>query len=200
MSTKTSVSVLDTGVANVASVLYSLERIGCKGGLTSDPDVLKNSSHVILPGVGTATALFARLHALELIECLRGLTQPVLGICLGMQALYAYSEEGEISCLSILNGRVRRLAPVGGQTVPHMGWNQVHRVADSRLLKDLPESSNFYFVHSYGAEVDTAAVAVTDHGGQFAAVVESANWFGTQFHPERSGAMGERLLSNFLKI
>lgn len=198
------ITVLDTGIANAASVLYALERLGHKPLLSHDPEDLTSSSKIILPGVGTATALFERLHSLELMDCLRRLKQPVLGICLGMQALYTHSEEGETTCLGILKGRVTRLSAHSnfGQTltVPHMGWNQIHQVRESRLLREIPENSNFYYVHSFAAALDTTTVATTEYGSQFSAVVEFENWFGTQFHPERSGSWGEKLLSNFLDL
>ena len=202
------IAVLDTGIANAASVLYAIERIGYAAVLTDDPEKLLKSSHVILPGVGTASALLRRLQSQELKACIRDLTQPVLGICLGMQVLYDFSEEGNTSCLGVFNGSVRRLNPSGNSfekqsgnlPVPHMGWNQVKSVRDSQLLKGVPEESYFYFVHSFCAPIQTETVAITEYGENVAAVVESDQWFGTQFHPERSGLMGEKVIKNFLSL
>lgn len=194
------IAVLDTGFANAASVLYAIERIGHHSLLTRDPEQILKSSRVILPGLGTASALMSALHAQELKNCLQSLTQPVLGICLGMQSLYEFSEEGNVKCLEIFKGSVKKIIPRENMAIPHMGWNQVNRSQESLLLKEIPNDSYFYFVHSYQVPEGKETVAFTEYGTQIPAVIESSHWFGTQFHPERSGTLGEKLIKNFLNL
>ena len=194
------ISVVDTGVANSASVLYALERLGYKGELTANPELIRKSQHVILPGVGTASACMEKLIDRGLDECLRGLSQPVLGICLGMQMLYSQSDEGNVECLKVFEGRVRKLVPPNHLPIPHMGWNRVSQVRKSRLLENIVDGTHFYFLHSFRVPEGSEIVAVSHYGEVVPAVVEQGNWFGTQFHPERSGAAGEQLLRNFLNL
>lgn len=198
------ITVLDTGLANASSVIYALDRIGVKSHLSRDPDFVTKSSRVIIPGVGTANALMCLLNSSELGETIKKLKQPVLGICLGMQAFYEFSDEGGVKCLGLLKGRVTRLQPEGNLPIPHMGWNRVVGVASSSLsqsilFKGIAADSHFYFVHSYRAPSANETVALTNHGETIPAAIEFQNWFGTQFHPERSGEVGERVLRNFLK-
>ena len=194
------IGVLDTQIANASSVLYSLERLGFSAQMTQDPDTLSKCSHVILPGVGTAKALMSRIQSLEIRNCLLELKQPTLGICLGMQALYTFSEEGGVDCLGIFSGKVSQIQAPAGFSIPHMGWNQVKPCRDSRLLNGIEKDASFYFVHSFCVPSGSETSAYTDHGVSIPAVVERGNWFGTQFHPERSGVVGERLLLNFLNL
>lgn len=200
------ITVLNTGLANAASVLYAIERLGYSATLTDDPDQIQQSSRVILPGVGTASALMKHLQSHELNECLNSLTQPVLGICLGMQAFYEFSEEGGVNCLGIFPGQVKKITPVPNTTlpqplpIPHMGWNQVIPTKNSLLLKGIPNESHFYFVHSFRVPLGSETVAFTEYGEEIPAVIESSHWFGTQFHPERSGKIGEKVLRNFLTL
>ena len=194
------ITILNTGVANISSVLYALERIGFAATVTDQPDLISKSSHVILPGVGTASALIANLKSRKLESCLKNLKQPVLGICLGMQVMYEHSEEGNADCLGIFKGSVQRLHPTGHLPVPHMGWNQVKIERPSQLFNGIPDKSHFYYVHSYRAPVQSEVSATSDYGEIIPAAVEHSNWFGTQFHPERSGEVGEKLLRNFLAL
>lgn len=194
------ITIVNTGVANIASVLYALERLGKTAQVTQDAKEIAAASHVILPGVGTASASMINLQKADLENALRLLTQPVLGICLGMQLLYDYSTEGEARCLGILNGTVKRLNPEPALPVPHMGWNQVKKTRDSRLLEGLPDASHFYFVHSFRAPDGPEVAGVTDYAENIPAVIEYKNWFGAQFHPERSGEAGEKVLRNFLSL
>lgn len=198
------VVLIDGGGANLGSVRYALERLGARVCTSVEPAVINSAARVILPGVGAAAAGMARLHALGLVDVIRGLRQPLLGICLGMQLMYESSEEGDVECLGLLRGRVTRLAPRDRITdapavrVPHMGWNRLRAVRDHELLADIDDGAQAYFVHGYAAPVGTATLATATHGCDFSAVVGDGLRFGAQFHPERSAAVGARLLRNFL--
>ena len=192
------VAVVDSGGANIASVLQALQRLGASAELTSDPQRIRAATHVLLPGVGAAVPAMRLLRERGLDRLLRSLTQPLLGICLGMQLLYAHSEEGDCECLGLLPGQVARLQPAAGIRVPHIGWNRMHALRRSSLLDGVEADAHVYFVHGYAAPVDAACIASSEHGGAFAAAVQHGNVFGTQFHPERSAAAGARVLANFL--
>lgn len=187
------IAIVDTGGANLASVVNALNRLQQKAELTQDPDLLKRASHVILPGVGAGRDAMERVRKADLIEAVRELKQPVLGICLGMQLLFDSSEEGNVDCLGIIPGRVRKLAQL---VVPHMGWNQVEGTGP--LYKGLAENSYFYFVHSFVVPEGPWVTGRFDYGGKFTASIEKDNFFGVQFHPERSAGAGHELLRNFL--
>jgi len=193
------VAIIDGGGANIASLQFALARLGVAADLTADPAAIGAASHVILPGVGAARSAMERLRQAGLDALIPRLTQPVLGICLGLQLLFDRSEEEAADCLGILKGTVRHFAPAPGRPVPHMGWNQITGTRDSALLDGIPDGSHFYFVHSYAAELGTATVARTDYGWPFSAVVQAGNFLATQFHPERSGPLGARVLDNFLR-
>lgn len=193
------VILVDSGGSNIGSLRFALQRLGVDACLTDDADAIRKADHVILPGVGAAGMGMARLHERGLVDTVRGLTQPVLGVCLGMQLLFEHSEEGDTPCLGILPGRLRRFDGAALR-VPHMGWNAL-RVERAAPLLDGIESGTFvYFVHSYAAPVGAAMLASCDYGTVFSAVVRSGNFFGMQFHPERSGEVGARLLRNFLEL
>ncbi|MBW3549407.1 MAG: imidazole glycerol phosphate synthase subunit HisH [Proteobacteria bacterium] len=192
------VVLIDAGGANIGSVRYALQRLGTDAQLSADPAVICAADRVILPGVGAAAPAMARLHALGLVDLIQQLRQPLLGICLGMQLLYDSSEEGDVACLGLLPGRVRRLRPAPGVRVPHMGWNRLQPMAQSPLLEGLTGQSQAYFVHSFAAPLTGDTLASSTHGEAFAAVVGRGNCFGAQFHPERSATTGARLLENFL--
>jgi glutamine amidotransferase len=194
------VALVDSGGANIGSVRYALERLGAVAALTSDAGQILAADRVILPGVGAAAPAMTRLHELGLVETLRSLTQPLLGICLGMQLLFERSEEGNVECLARLPGTVRRMRARAGVRVPHMGWNALQPVRESPLLDGIAPGAQAYFVHSYAASPGADGVATCTHGEPFAAVVERGNVAGAQFHPERSGAVGARLLANFLRV
>jgi len=155
---------------------------------------------VTLPGVGAAAVGMGRLHCLGLAAVIPTLTQPVLGICLGMQLLFAGSEEGDTECLGILPARVTRFPDRQGFPVPHMGWNQIVPRSASALTHGLGDDAYVYFVHSYAAPIGPWTEAVTDYGGAFSAIVRHANFHGAQFHPERSSRAGQRVLANFLAL
>ncbi len=196
----TDVAIIANGGANIASLRFALDRLGASSQLTADADELRRAPRVILPGVGAAADAMQRLRSLGLAAAIPTLKQPVLGICLGMQLLFASSEEGETECLGILPGRVSRFPDREGFPVPHMGWNQLVARAESPLTRGLDEGAYVYFVHSYAAPVGPWTDAVTDYGGEFSAVVRHGNFHGTQFHPERSSRAGQRLLANFLEL
>jgi glutamine amidotransferase len=194
------VAVVDSGVANLASVLAALRRLGAEASVTSDKGTIRAADHVILPGVGSAAAGMARLQANDLIDALRELARPVLGICLGMQLLFEFSEEnGGTRGLGIVPGKVTRLHASPSVPVPHMGWNQlIVRRPVHRMLRNVQDGSFVYFVHGYAAPPDDTALATTEHGHSFTAIVEWKNYLGCQFHPERSGTVGAQILKNFL--
>lgn len=191
------IAVVDTGGANLASVGNALTRLGQEYVVTGDPGVIEGAPHVILPGVGAAADSMQRLEDSGLVECLRALEQPCLGICLGMQLLFDGSEEGDVDCLGIMPGKVERMQPSEGYRIPHMGWNRVVASVDNRLL---PEPGWFYFVHSYRAPSGPFVTAAADHAGSVPAIVQQDNFVGCQFHPERSGRDGAALLERFLDL
>ena len=192
------VVLIDSGGANIGSVQYALERLGANARLTADPETIVQADRVILPGVGAAGAGMARLRELALVDVVRGLSQPLLGICLGMQLLFDSSEENDTRCLGLIPGRVRNLAEGEGIRVPHMGWNALQPRRDDPLVAGVTRGAQAYFVHSYAAPVSEDTLATVMHGGEFAAIVRRGRCWGAQFHPERSAAVGARVLENFL--
>ena len=192
------VVLIDSGGANIGSVRHAFERLGVEARLTADPEAIRAADRVILPGVGAAQAGMARLRELQLVELIRALRQPVLGICLGMQLLFESSEEGDVECLGLIPGRVRRMSGGPGLRVPHMGWNTLQRSRDDALLQGIGDGGHAYFVHGYAAPVSEHTLATSEHGERFAAVVRRGRCWGAQFHPERSASVGSRLLQNFL--
>ena len=194
----TAVAVIDAGGANFGSVCYALERLGVQPRIVRDADGLRDASKIILPGVGAAAPAMRLLRERGFGDVLPTLAVPLLGICLGMQLLFEASDEGDVNCLGLLPGRVRKLHTGAGLRVPHMGWNTLRTERASPLL-DGAEAANAYFVHSYAAPVTDACIVSCTHGATFAAVVQQGNVVGMQFHPERSGVAGARLLSNFLQ-
>ncbi|HEY4245515.1 MAG TPA: imidazole glycerol phosphate synthase subunit HisH [Lacunisphaera sp.] len=192
-------AIVDSGGANIASVRFALERLGVRSELTADPAVIRSAERVILPGVGAANEGMRKLQQRDLVDCVRSLTQPVLGVCLGMQLLFESSEEGPTETLGIIPGVVKRLPDSPGIQVPHMGWNTLLCGKSPGLLDGVPLDARFYFVHSYAGPVNAFTVASCDHGTPFAAIVQRGNFSGVQFHPERSGEAGARLLKNFVE-
>ncbi|TYT25003.1 imidazole glycerol phosphate synthase subunit HisH [Luteimonas viscosa] len=193
-------ALVDAGGANIGSVRYALGRLGVEATLTSDAGEIRDAERVILPGVSTAATVMRRLRELDLVETLRALRQPLLGVCVGMQLLFEHSEEDDTPCLGILPGRVGRLQPAPGIRIPHMGWNQLQVQGDDPLLAGFGSGEYAYFVHGYAAPTTPDCIASTRHGVDFAAVVRRGNVMGAQFHPERSAAAGARLLRNFLSM
>jgi glutamine amidotransferase len=194
------VVIIENGGANTASLRHALERLAVAPDLTSDAAAIRAASHVILPGVGAARDAMSRLRARGLDDLIPRLTQPVLGICLGMQLLYESSEEGATPCLGVIRGTARRLVALPGRPVPHMGWNQLTPTASAALLEGIESGAHAYFVHSYALPIGAETIASTDYGDEFSAVIARDNFFGMQFHPERSAHTGARLLENFLAL
>ncbi|MDR7192787.1 imidazole glycerol phosphate synthase subunit HisH [Luteimonas terrae] len=191
------VVIVDAGGANTGSVRYAFERLDIDAALVTDAASIRAADRVILPGVGTAAQVMARLQQLELVDVLRTLERPLLGICVGMQLLFESSEEGEVAGLSLLPGRVSRLRGGPGLRVPHMGWSTLRAMRPDPLIEGV-DGAQAYFVHSFAAPVTDDCVLAGDHGQAFAAAVRRGHVAGTQFHPERSAAVGARVLRNFL--
>ncbi len=194
------VVIVDSGGANLASLSHALERLGAHSRVSDDAVVIAAAARVLVPGVGSALNAMQRLRARGLDRLLPTLRQPVLGICLGMQLLFERSEEGDTACLGILPGNVQRLAPGPGLPVPHMGWNSLTVRRDDPLLAGIGADDWFYFVHSYAVRPNAATLACASYGADLAAVVRRENFWGAQFHPERSSVAGARLLANFLTL
>ncbi len=192
--------IVDTGGANIASLQLAVGRLGLTAELTADAGRIERGSHVILPGVGAAADAMERLERAGLDRVIPRLGQPVLGICLGMQLLYDESEEGGTRCLGVFPGRVCRMTPAPGRPVPHMGWNRVALGRRHALLEGLEDGGFAYFVHSYRAPLGVDTLAACDYDETFTAIASRGNFHGTQFHPERSAALGSRLLANFLGL
>jgi imidazole glycerol-phosphate synthase subunit HisH len=195
-------AVVDSGVANLASVMAALKRLNVDAEVTSDAEIIRSASRVILPGVGAASAAMAQVEAKKLSDVLRKLTQPVLGICLGMQILFERSEEGiGCDCLGVIPGTVKQLPVKPDMPIPHMGWNQISiRTTGHPLLRDVKDGSFFYFVHSFAVPLSDATLASCDYSEPFTAIAGHKNFFGCQFHPERSGSVGQQILKNFMDI
>ena len=187
--------IVDSGGANIASLVYALERLGCAAHLSADPGEIGRAARVILPGVGAAADAMRRLEAHGLVDVIPGLTQPLLGICLGMQLLFEESDEDGTDCLGLIEGRVRRLEAAPGRPVPHMGWSRLD-VGDEGL--GLRTGDYVYFAHSFACDDGPHTVAAADYGRAIPAAVRKGQLFGAQFHPERSSQAGKRFLQAFL--
>ena len=197
-------TIIDTGCANLSSVKMAIQRLGVEPIVSCDAADIKSADKLILPGVGTAKAAMRNLQERKLVDLIREAKQPLLGFCLGMQMLAQASEESmdgeaDIQCLGIIPGKVK-LMQVGNLRLPHMGWNQIEHDGTHPLFNGIPAGSYFYFVHSYALEVTEATLARCDYGQPFSAVVGKDNFFGAQFHPERSGKLGAQLIRNFLEM
>ena len=199
MSERQIVIVAGSG-ANIASLQFALQRLEVPSAVSADADEIRAASHVILPGVGAAANAMSRLRQLGLDTVIPALKQPVLGICLGMQLLFEASQEGDADCLGIIPGRASRLPHADDLPVPHMGWNTLDIQRPCTLLEGIADGDYAYFVHSYAVDLCPATVASTRYGQAFSACVQWRNFYGAQFHPERSAAVGALLLDNFLGV
>jgi glutamine amidotransferase len=195
------VAIIDYNAGNIRSVLYALERIGVAHELTADPDRIRSADKVIFPGVGHAASTMAHLNATGLADVIRSLTQPVFGVCVGMQLLCSHSEEGDVDCLGIFPERVRQFRPTNGDKVPHMGWNDINLTDRNDWVSTPVDGGYCYYVHSYYVEPGPDTVATTHYCGHaFAAMMRKDNFYAAQFHPEKSAAVGERILRDFLAV
>ena len=192
-----SIVVVDSGGANISSVLHALRRQGVDPLFSADAATIRGADRVILPGVGAAGQAMHVLRSHGLVDVIRALAQPVLGICLGMQLLFTSSAEDNADLLGIIPARLNRLAQSEGLRVPHMGWNTLAKVKTDPLSDPLADQW-FYFVHSYAAPLGEWTLASSNHGAPFSALVRKDNFYGAQFHPERSASAGARLLRDFL--
>ena len=196
------IAIADYDTGNLRSVAEALRRAGAEFMVTADAGVLRRADKVILPGVGEASSAMAKLREKGLDEVIPALTRPVLGICIGMQLMCLSSQEGAADCMGIFPAHVVRLPDTtadGGLKVPHVGWDTVEALRGG-LFAGIEEGTYVYYVHSYAPQLCDDAIAVTDYGIRFSAALARDNFFGTQFHPEKSGTAGERILKNFLTM
>ncbi len=193
------ITVIDYDTGNLRSVANALSRLGAEFCVTDDPKIIAASEKVLLPGVGEAQSAMGKLRERGLVDVIRSLEQPTLGICIGVQLMCQYSEEGDTQCMGIFESSVRRFPSDMGLKVPHMGWNSIEQLR-SPLFEGIDEGSYIYYVHSYAPELCSQTIATTNYGINYSAALNRGNFFGTQFHPEKSGEIGEKILSNFLKL
>ena len=193
------IAIIDYKMGNLRSVENALHRLGAEFVVTADLAVICSADRVLLPGVGNAAEAMNNLREARLVEVINDLRRPVLGICVGMQVMCQHSEEGDAECLGIFDTKVRRFPASATEKVPHMGWNSIHNL-DSKLLRNLKSGAHVYYVHSYYPELCQDTIATTQHGLMFSAALKYENFYGTQFHPEKSGDVGEQILKNFLTL
>ena len=194
------VAIVDSIGSNLASLIFALNRIGSSFEITDEIDVLNKASHIILPGVGAAKNAMTKLKQRKLIDEISKLTKPTLGICLGMQIFMDASDEDDAKCLGIISNTCRPFENNRDYPVPHMGWNKVRFNRDSVLTKNLKDDDYYYFVHSYYVPICSETIGVSSYPIEFSAVVQKDNFFGTQFHPEKSGLSGSKILQNFVSL
>ena len=194
------IAIVDYDAGNIKSVMNALDRMGVEYVLTADPQQIIAAEKVIMPGVGNAAAAVAAIRAKGLDTVIRGLRKPVLGICVGMQIMCRRSEEGDAQCLDIFDCDVTKFEPEADAKVPHMGWNSIQNL-ESKLFKGMKDGCYVYFVHSFAPELCCDTIATCRHGRRmFSAALKYENFYGTQFHPEKSGDTGEQILKNFLAL
>lgn len=195
-------AIVKYNAGNIQSVLFALERLGLTAKVTDDTDELMNADKVIFPGVGAARSAMESLKEKGLDEVIKSLKQPVLGICVGMQLLFEHSEESHTECLGIIPAKVKLFAPPplkGSYKVPQIGWNDIYNLK-TKLFKGVPEHSYIYYVHSYYAEMNPYCIATSNYVIEYCGAVQKDNFYGVQFHTEKSAEVGERILKNFLEI
>ena len=196
-----SVAIVKYNAGNIQSVLFALERVGVQARVTDDKEELLAADKVIFPGVGAARSAMDSLKEKGLDKVIQQFQQPVLGICVGMQLLFEHSEESDTECLSIIPAKVRLFRPPSGDggKVPQIGWNEIYDLK-SPLFKDVPEKSYVYYVHSYYAEMNPFCIGTSEYGVEYCGAVQKDNFYGVQFHTEKSAEVGERILKNFLDL
>lgn len=194
------IAIVQYNAGNIQSVLYALERIGVSALVTDNAEQIQKADKVIFPGVGEASTAMQYLRERKLDVVLQNLKQPVLGICLGMQLMCAHSEENDTTCLGIFDNEVKYFVPkISSIKVPQMGWNNITQLKTG-LFQDIPENSYAYFVHGYYAELSKYTIANTQYIQEYSSALHRDNFYGVQFHPEKSAAIGEQILQNFLNI
>ena len=193
------IAILDYKMGNLRSVENALKRLGAEFTVTDDAGVIRSADKVLMPGVGNAAEAMENLRSASLVDVVRSLRRPVLGICVGMQVMCRHSEEGNVDCLNLFDARVKRFEPSADLKVPHMGWNRIGNL-ESKLFKGIDGGEYVYFVHSYYPELCSDTIATSRHGVMFSAALKYENFYGTQFHPEKSGDVGERIIENFLRL
>lgn len=193
------IAIVDYKMGNLRSVENALKRLGAEFVVTADPAKIRAAERVLLPGVGNAAEAMENLRRADLVQVIRSLRRPVLGICVGMQIMCRHSEEGDVDCIDLFDARVKRFNPSESLKVPHMGWNKIGNL-ESKLFKGIDGGEWVYFIHSYYPELCNDTIATTIHGEMFSAALKYENFYGTQFHPEKSGDVGERIIANFLKL
>jgi glutamine amidotransferase len=197
-------AIVRYNAGNIQSLLYALERLNITPTISDDPKVLHSADKVIFPGVGEARSALTYLRERGLDEIIKSLKQPVLGICVGMQLLCAYSEENDTTCMGVFSASVRKFAPSSQQKqafkVPQIGWNELNLAEQHPLLNKLPAKPFVYYVHSYAADCIPETIATTDYIAPFSAALHKDNFYAVQFHPEKSSEVGSRILKNFLEL
>ncbi len=193
------IAIIDYKMGNIRSVENALRRLGAEWVLTDDPAVIAKADKVILPGVGHAGEAMANLRERNLPQVIKNLRHPVLGICVGMQVMCRHTAEGDADCLGIFDARVRRFEDSPEYKVPHMGWSRISNL-ESKLFKGIDSGAYVYFVHSYYVPLCPDTIATSRHGLMFSAALKYENFYGTQFHPEKSGDVGEHIIRNFLEL
>lgn len=193
------IAIIDYKMGNLRSVENALHRLGAEFEVTADADKIIRADRVLLPGVGNAAEAMHNLRSTGLPEVIKSLRRPVLGICVGMQVMCRHSDEGDAECMGIFDARVKRFKPTPSEKVPHVGWNQIGNL-EKKLFTDVKSGSFVYFVHSYYAELCPDTIATTRHGLLFSSALKYENFYGTQFHPEKSGDTGEQIIKNFLEL
>lgn len=190
-------AIVKYNAGNIQSVLYALERIGMEAEVTDDHALLRSADKVIFPGVGEASSAMNYLKERQLDSLIKNLEQPVLGICLGMQLMCMHSEENNTDCLGIFDTTVKRFS--GSLKIPQIGWNLVQETREP-LFSHLPKEAYCYFVHSYYADLCDETTATTEYGVRFSSALQKRNFYGVQFHPEKSASVGEQILKNFITL
>lgn len=195
------VAIIKYNAGNIFSVDCALRRIGITAEITDDPEKIRKADKVIFPGVGEASSAMAHLRHHRLDEVIRNLSQPLLGICIGQQLLCAHSEEGNTDCIGIFDVPVKRFQPsTDGLKIPHMGWNRIQLTTENPLLTEALDNNFVYYVHSFYVPLNCWTIAKTEYIGEFSAAMRKDNFLATQFHPEKSGDVGERILKNFIEL
>ncbi|MFC4701763.1 imidazole glycerol phosphate synthase subunit HisH [Glaciecola siphonariae] len=199
------ITIINTGCANISSVRFAFERLGVNVLVTDNTEKIAAAERLVLPGVGSAPAAMNSIKAKGLLSCIQALEQPVLGVCLGMQIMVERSQENDLGnvaateCLNLIPGEVKRMH-AQGLRIPHMGWNEVSSLSDNALFAGIPNGTHFYFVHSFAVNPYAHTLATCSYGDEFSAAIHKDNFYGVQFHPERSSDAGAQLLTNFLNL